>query len=127
MPEMSRISYVGEVPGHSRPTDRVLFMQMMGAMWKKWQGLCSHTRTFGSLPCSIDEWRWGVMLSHHRKAQRRAVLKNAMADVNIYEKEVHGRVFDQRVFDNQDSIIEAILERASYVCTQDGVPSGLDE
>ena len=105
---------MGEVPGHSRPTDRVLFMQMMGAMWKKW-------------PCSIDEWRWGVMLSHHRKAQRRAVLKNAMADVNIYEKEVHGRVFDQRVFDNQDSIIEAILERASYVCTQDGVPSGLDE
>lgn len=61
---MGQISYTGEVPADLKPTERVVFMENMGKLWKNWPASMEE----------VDVWRWGINLSHHKAADRRDVL-----------------------------------------------------
>lgn len=108
---MGQISYVGTFPDSLTSTLRVVLMQEMGKLWKKWPEVCEASE--------VDTWRWGSLLSHYKAADRWKIVKNAHADAISYEREVN-RV---EKHDPDMLLVKHMLEQATYVIRDDeGLP-----
>ncbi len=106
---MGEISYLGAVPSDMHSLERIMFMQDMGKLWQTWpHGMNEY-----------DKWRWGMSLSHHKAANRRGVLTQALYDVCLYERNIYDA--KEEVYGPKwQSIISHVLEHARFVCTKEG-------
>ena len=102
---MGAITYLKEVPSGMKPLERVMLMEEMGKVWASWPSCVERN--------DIDAWKWGIILSHHRPAERQRVLVQALSDVCNYERCVHGAEAEVNGV-KWNSIIAHILDKATY-------------